>query len=137
MRHEKNNPVFDPAYLGHTSQYPAEHVEILWNRAPNFKVRDVEVALVPRLVIAEPNRRARYTAWRKNWTANLGNSCTDWMRPNGVTPAEVFGVLLSCGFADTLEMKHALREFSGIEGCDWAGDMLKGFPVEEDAPDQG
>ncbi len=137
MRHEKDNPIFDAAYLGPTKLYPAEHVDIVWNRAPNFLVRDVEVVLAPLKLREDPQNRERYTAWRKNWSAILGNSSADWMRPNGITPAEVFGVLLSCGFQDELELKHALREFSGIQECGWARDMLKGFPVVEDAPDQG
>ncbi|MBB4265737.1 hypothetical protein [Roseospira visakhapatnamensis] len=137
MRYEKENPVFDPAYLGDTKLYPAEHVDIFWRRDENFLIRDVEVALAPRDALKNPEKQQRYSQWRKTWTANLGNSCADWMQPNGTTPAEVFGVLLSCGFADHLELKHALREFSSIQGCDWARDMLKGLPVEEDAPDRG
>ncbi|MQX38248.1 hypothetical protein [Roseospira navarrensis] len=135
MKHEKDNPLFDPAYLGPSGRYPAKHVEIFWNRTEDFKVRDVAVVLAPEKLRRDPEKGRLFGIWRKKWVGNLGNSSEDWMVPNGVTPAEVFGVLLSSGFPDTLELQVALREFSTIEECDWAREMLQGFPVEEDAPD--
>ncbi|KAA5605040.1 hypothetical protein F1188_13480 [Roseospira marina] len=136
MRHQTDNPVFDPAYLGTSGRYPARHVEICWNRSENFLVKDVEVVLVPADADKESTQWARFISWRKKWGGHLGNhSCDEWMEPTGVSPAEVFGVLLSSGFVDTLELQVALREFSAIEECDWAREMLNGFPVEEDAPD--
>jgi len=137
MRNESTNPLFDHKFLGETSLYPARHVEILWNRGEHFRIRDVEVALAPIVALNDTAKSERYYAWRKKWASTMGNTSAEWMQPNGITPAEVFGVLLSCGFVDALEMKHAVREFSGIQECDWARDMLRGFPVEEDAPDQG
>jgi len=135
MRRQNENPLFDPAYLGKSGRYPARHVEILWNRAENFHVRDVEVALAPLALREDAARWDRYIGWRKSWGGSLGNASEDWMEPNGMTPAEVFGVLLNSGFVDGLELQVALREFSGIEECDWAREMLNGLPVEEDAPD--
>lgn len=135
MRKQNENPLFDSAYLGKSGGYPAKHVEIFWNRGENFLVKDVEVTLAPLEVQKDPKRRDRYVLWRKTWGAHLGNSGDDWMEPGGTTPTEVFGMLLSSGFVDTLETQVALREFSVIEECDWAREMLEGFPVEEDAPD--
>jgi len=135
MRHQKENPIFDPAYLGTSGRYPAKHVDIFWNRAPDFSVCDVAVILAPHEARKNAEKWQTYQIWRKKWCASLGNSCDGWMEPNGTSPAEAFGVLLSCGFRDTLELQTALREFSMIEECDWAREMLKGFPVEEDAPD--
>jgi hypothetical protein len=136
MRYQKDNPIFDPAYLGKNGRYPARHVDIFWNRADDFSVCDVAVILAPLdKRRRDPDAWARYKIWHKKWAASLGNSCDGWMEPEGTSPAEAFGVLLSCGFRDVLEMQTALREFSMIEECDWAREMLKGFPVEEDAPD--
>ncbi|WP_299439051.1 hypothetical protein [uncultured Rhodospira sp.] len=135
MRRQNENPAFDPAYLGASGRYPSKHVEILWNRADNFLVRDVEVALVAPGTEEDRDTWDRYIAWRKHWAGHLGTTDEDWVDPGGMTPTQVFGTLLNSGFVDTLELQVALREFSAIEECAWAREMLEGFPVEEDAPD--
>jgi hypothetical protein len=69
----------------------------------------------------------RYKTYNQRWNSDLGNSCIDWLQPDGKTAERIFGYLLCAGFASAAELKRAIEEFGHIEECSWAREMLQGF----------
>ena len=129
----------NPAYkrfahlLPQNGRYPARYVNIFWNRNDDRKVRDLEVVFIPRgsdelaAPGEDPGFWHAYAAYNKAWSEDLGNSCADWLKPDGKTPESLFRYLLEAGFADSSELRCAIEEFGSIEECSWARDMLRGF----------
>lgn len=133
MRHEAQNPVLAPFkhLLSEKGRYPAEHVDIFWNRDDKGRVQDVEVVFIPREALRDTGLQAKYARYNNDrWSSDLGNSSSDWLGEGGYTPEDIFGHLLWQGFASGEETLSALQEFSHIEECDWARRMLRGFKDE-------
>lgn len=112
--------------------YPAKWVDIFSRKNSEYKISDVEAVFIPRNEINGPPEEnqefwGKYSAYNKRWDADLGNSCVDWMQPDGLTPSFVFGYFLRCGFADKSIFHMALREFAQIQECEWAREMLAGY----------
>jgi hypothetical protein len=129
MKHEAENPLFHAAtrFLTETGRYPATHVDIFWNRTngSGSKIRDVEVVLVPRILLRDRDLQVRYKDWNQRWESDLGNSVNDWMRSGGLSPAKVFAHLMVIGFEDDEKFWLAIEEFAHIEECFWAREMAE------------
>lgn len=141
MRTQHENPVYAPYrhLIPRPGLYPADHANIFWNTDDAGRVREVEVVFIPRggVIPLTPEGLKlweAYAAYISRWSEDLGNSCDGWMQPDGLTPAQVFGHMLRLRFQDQEELVAALVEFTRIEGCDWARDMLSAFQDEEEMP---
>jgi hypothetical protein len=133
MRYQGQNPVYLPfkKLLAPTGRYPAQHVDIFWNRDDTTgKVKDVEVVFVPRQALDDEELQDEYARYSERWESDLGNSTADWLQAGGDTPEDIFGYLLHYGFASEGETQRALEEFAHIEECEWARLMLQGFKDE-------
>ncbi len=131
MRLQTDNPFIDKYkhLLPPSGLYPQADIDIFWNMNKQYKCRDVEVIYVPRHLVSNEDLIWRtYTAYRKRWSSDIGNSSVDWLQESGRNPEYVFGHLLRCGFESEEELISALDEFSHIEHCDWAISMRKAFP---------
>lgn len=118
-------------------RYPAQFVDVFWNRADDRRVRDLEVVFIPRgsdeLPSPSEDREfwSAYASYNKTWFADLGNCCSNWLTSKGLFPEGIFGQLLYSGFVNKAELRRALEEFGHIEECAWARDMLRGFGDDE------
>jgi hypothetical protein len=130
MKTQNQNPLIKrhSHLLAEDGKYPAEHVDIFWNtelsNVGNL-IKNVEVVFAPRPRSREDAND--FSEYYKRWRYDLGNSCSDWLKEGGLTPAEIFGFMLWSGFLNRDEMVSALREFAHIVECDWARSMLWGY----------
>jgi hypothetical protein len=132
MRTQNDNPAYQrfAHLLTETGLYPARYADIFWNRGEDRKVQDVEVVFIPRespALAENPEFWSVYRTYTRPWSNGRGNSCANWLTPDGSTPESIFGYLLRDGFADQNELRRALEEFSSIAECSWAREMLRGL----------
>lgn len=133
MRNQNENPLYlkFKHLLPESGLYPAQWVVICWNEDEDRKVKDVEVVLIPRGKSIEQYPDGLINAWsayfNARWSKDLGNSLLGWMEPRGLTPGDVFGMLLKSGFSSKEEAKRAVEEFAGIAEAEWARQVLRGL----------
>ncbi|MBA4013250.1 MAG: hypothetical protein C0481_15395 [Phenylobacterium sp.] len=134
MRTQNDNPAFQ-AYrhlLPASGRYPAKWVDIFSNTNDEMRYCDVEVVFIPRDADIEFDLQFwdAFADYNDRWIGDLGNSVAGWMEPHGLNPAKVFGLMLYNGFVDQNELDMALSEFSHIEECGWAREMVDGLLAE-------
>ena len=135
MHTQNQNPAYQrfAHLLPKSGRYPARYIDIFWNRRDDRKVHDVEVVFIPRgsdelpAVSEDPELWSAYAAYDQPWSADLGNSCANWLKPDGDTPESIFGHLLVGGFVNERELRRAIEEFGSIEECSWVGEMLRRY----------
>jgi hypothetical protein len=133
MHTQNQNPAYQrfAHLLPENGRYPARYIDIFWNRRADRKVYDVEVVFIPRgpaelLVLGEDREFWNaYATYNMRWSQDLGNSCNNWLEPDGDTPESIFGHLLVAGFVNETELRRAVEEFGSIEECSWAREMLR------------
>lgn len=130
MRNQESNPLIEEFQhlLSDDGRYPEQHVDIFWNKAEGSRrIKDVEVVFAPREALKDSKTQIKYSEYNHGWTHDLGNSLSGWLSAGSYTPAGIFGRFLHEGFETEAELLRALEEFSHIEECEWARQMLSGF----------
>lgn len=134
MKRENKNPAFHrfKNELPKSGLYPERDVDIFWNVNDDLKIIDVEVAYIPRRLLADPSDEFwnQWAMFDDQWISNMGNSLADWLGKEGDNPATIFGYMSYSGFDSKDVLEKTLEEFAHIEECQWARDMLRGFRDE-------